>query len=276
MRASLVIAVACLAVVMALPLEDSTSQLVDLAETAEGGNSTNATNATVAPATPAAKPAAKPAAVKVPELIPTPAPPTPEHMARIRHYVKKIEAFQKLKNQKWEPLVTQDLAENLALVDSLDVSSPGELEMEAKLRASKNPEFSVEMSLRKYDQAAGARKAEEKAKKAKGASEVREKAQRKADLEKEDREVKKTIAKYEKLAVTPQMRKNAKKARDEYKNAAKETEKLKKTKHFKTFSKEYALNKPVDGASDYPTKKEELGEAHDHIIKGKIEKVRND
>merc|ERR1711871_1264060 len=189
MRATLALAVALAvaAAVVALPVDDGTEDVV-LMQTYSSGGGGAVNNGSATEAAPQ-KEEENPKVEKVPELIPTPPPPTPAHLAKIKHYIKKIKEFQKAKNQKWEPLVEEDLAEKLALVDSFDVPTPEELDLEAQLRKGSKPQFKVEMSLRRYDQAAADRKKMKEAEQAKGAREIKDKAQRKQALLRENRDV---------------------------------------------------------------------------------------
>jgi len=266
---ALAVALAVAAAVVALPVDDGTEDVILMQTYSSGGGAVNDGNATEAAAQ---EEEGSPKVGKVPELIPTPPPPTPAHLAKIKHYIKKIKEFQKAKNQKWEPLVEQDLAEKLALVDSFEVPTPEELDLEAQLRKGSKPQFKVEMSLRRYDQAAAERKKQKEAEEAKGAKEVKDKAQRKQALLRENKDVAKQIAKYKQMAVSKQLMIKSKAAARAVKRAVKAEAKAKKSKHYKAFAKEYSLNESAEKAGDYP--KGELGEAKkDRIVQGHIERV---
>merc|ERR1711968_80526 len=263
---ALAVALAVAAAVVALPVDDGTEDVILMQTYSSGGGAVNNGSATEAAPQ---KEEENPKVEKVPELIPTPPPPTPAHLAKIKHYIKKIKEFQKAKNQKWEPLVEEDLAEKLALVDSFDVPTPEELDLEAQLRKGSKPQFKVEMSLRRYDQAAAERKKQKEAEEAKGAKEVKDKAQRKQALLRENKDVAKQIAKYKQMAVSKQLMIKSKAAARAVKRAVKAEAKAKKSKHYKAFEKEYSLNESAEKAP-----KGELGEPKkDRIVQGHIERV---
>merc|ERR1711968_79207 len=266
---ALAVALAVAAAVVALPVDDGTEDVILMQTYSSGGGAVNNGSATEAAPQ---KEEENPKVEKVPELIPTPPPPTPAHLAKIKHYIKKIKEFQKAKNQKWEPLVEEDLAEKLALVDSFDVPTPEELDLEAQLRKGSKPQFKVEMSLRRYDQAAADRKKMKEAEQAKGSKEIKDKAQRKQALLRENRDVAKQIAKYKQMAVSKKLMIKSKAAARDVKRAVQAEAKAKKSKHYKAFAKEYSLNESAEKAGDYP--KGELGEAKkDRIVQGHIERV---
>jgi len=266
---ALAVALAVAAAVVALPVDDGTEDVILMQTYSSGGGAVNDGNATEAAAQ---EEEGSPKVGKVPELIPTPPPPTPEHLAKIKHYVKKIKEFQKAKNQKWEPLVEQDLAEKLALVDSFEVPTPEELDLEAQLRKGSKPQFKVEMSLRRYNQQAADRRKMKEAEKAKGVKEMKDKAERKQALLRENKDVAKQIAKYRRMAISKKLLLQSTAAKRAVKKAVKVEAKAKKSKHYRAFAKEYSLDKSAEKEGDYP--KGELGEAKkDHIIQGHIERV---
>jgi len=273
------VALAVAAAVVALPVDNSVREDVSFIQSYSSGggvNGASASEAAAAQAEETAEEKAKEAKVgKVAELIPTPPPPTAEHMAKVRNYIKKIKEYQTAKNQKWDPMVEEDLADKLALVDSFDVPTKEELDIEAQLRQGSKPQYRIEMSLRKYSRQAEDRKKQKEAEKAKGIQEQQEKQDRKQALEKENAEATKQIAKYRKLSVSKKLQSQTEEARMAVLSATKLEAKAKKTKHFRSFAKEYSLDKSAEKNADYP--KEELGEAKkDHIIMGHIEKVTDD
>jgi len=274
------IALALVAVAMALPVEQSLDDVELIQSYSSGalgggavGNNTGVMDVGKSTNSSFAKGVAS-AEAKAPVAVPTPAPPSPEHLAQIKHYINKIKEFQKTKNQKWDPFVEQDLAEKLALVDSFEVPTAEELDLQAQLRKGDKPYEKIEMSLRKFDQNAASRKAEKAAEKAKGKAEVKAKQERKLALARENKEADKQIAKYRKLAVSKQLEAKAEAAKEDVKAASKKEAKLKRSKHYKSFAKEHEVGPKA--AEPKAAAGKTLGEAEgdgDHIIQAHIEKV---
>jgi len=137
-----------------------------------------ATNGTAANATAANATAAN--ATEVNATAATPAPPAQNDAkkkeklkegmtkAKIQQYLRKIREFQRMKKQRWDPSVEQNLAEKLVTVDGLMEQSPEEKELEAKLRKSVKgmKGTGVELSLTKRAQELDTEKKQAKAQKA--------------------------------------------------------------------------------------------------------------
>jgi len=250
-------------VVSGLPLDTGSPsgmedvELLDAGTTNSTGNSSApaaASNATAAPppAQAAKKSAGSQPVVKKTAMPKEPSPKDGMHQAKIQAYVAKIKQFQKLKNQKWDPDVEQDLAEKLVMVDSMMDESDEEKEIEKKLRSGNVKGMNVEMSLRKQAQAKIDKAKEDKADLGAKLKEVRQKKRASRRMMREERKIQRTIRKYKRLSVPKELKSKHIKAKIEYAKAHKMEEMAKKSKHYVEFAKEYGVDKPAEKEADYP------------------------
>jgi hypothetical protein len=169
--------------------------------------------------------------------------------AKVKAYITKIKKFQQLKKQKWDPEDEEKLANKLVSLDQLAKPTKEERAIEKKVRAGK---YSEELSLSKMDEAKRRKRKERKAQEKKQKQIAKDKAERNAAYEKEQKGIKKQLAKYRKLSVPPSLTAAIKEARRSFNSAQTKETSLKGTSAMKEFSKKYKLNRPADKEPDYP------------------------
>lgn len=246
----------------AAPIE---SQSIALLEDAEGvgvgaGNTT--ANASATAMSGAAVPTAGSAPGAKAEKEPKESNKESMKAARVQAYVGKIKEFQKLKNQRWDASVEQDLAHKLVSVDELLSTSPEEKEIEHKLRSDGPKNMRIEMDMGREKIAAKMQSEQKAAAQRMKKKEVAEKAERSKAYAQEQKAIQKTIAKYEVLAVPKTLSADYKKAESEYKAAVTTEEGIKQSPEFQSFSEEHHLHKNVEGEPDYPKDANQQGEMH--------------
>lgn len=174
------------------------------------------------------------------------------HAAKIQAYVKKIKQFQKIKKQRWDPDVEQELAQDLVMVDNLMMKTSEEKDIEQKLRTGNVPGMNIELSLRRQEEHKMNEARREKAETEAKLKEVREKKHNRLRMAREERAIQRQIRKYEVIAVPKELKGKHIQAKLAYTKARKMEEMAKKSKHYREFAKEYRLNTPAEKNADYP------------------------
>jgi hypothetical protein len=174
------------------------------------------------------------------------------HAAKVQAYLSKIKEFQKLKKQKWDPLVEDDLAHKLVMVDDLLAMSPEEKEIEHKLRSEGPKNMRVEMDLGREKIEAKMKQTQAEARARMKKKEVAQKAAQAKAYSEEQKAIQKQIKKYKILAIPTELAKNYKNAATEYKAALTAEDSAKKTPEFEAFSQQHHLNRNVENNPDYP------------------------
>jgi hypothetical protein len=170
---------------------------------------------------------------------------------KVNAYIKKIKEFQKIKKQRWDPADEQKLAGQLVDIDALMKTTDDERSMEAQLRTGPK-KFSVELSLRKWDEKKEQRKREKKAAEQKTKQAIRDKKERDAAFAKEQKAITAQIKKYHEMSMAGALGKKLKKAKLAYTAAVAAEKKHAGHPSVKEFRKKYRLDTPAEKEPDYP------------------------
>jgi len=203
--------------------------------------------------------------------------------AKMQAYMRKIKLFQRLKKQRWDPIVEEKLASDLVSLDDIMQVTPEEKEIETKLRTKMNG-YGVEISLnrRSQDRSTERRKKRGKRRSARRSAFIQK--SRKRAMAREGIRMKKILARYQTLGVPKELQNKHTKAAMEYKAAVEKEHSKKKTKHFKKFAKEYGIGGKTPGTGNAPGARNaqgaELGEdankhTKDYIMVMPVQKVQD-
>jgi len=168
--------------------------------------------------------------------------------AKINAYMRKIKLFQRLKKQRWDPIVEEELAQHLVMLDDIMQVTPEEKEIETKLRKKQNG-YGVEISLNRRSQERSTERRQKRGeKRALRKSSFADRRKKRA-MAREELRTRKVLARYKKLGVPKELKVKHMMAQQQYKLAVHEEKSKKNDHHYKKFAREYGIDGKTPGTT---------------------------